>query len=107
MSAGPGVAEVTRTSRALLAMAAVAVAFAAADTYVVVLALMYVFSQRLFRVPYEWRRLALVVLTAATGQADERHDADSDAGQRPQEPSTGGGHRRRARCRRHRVGSLD
>ena len=39
MSAAPGVAEVSRTSRVLLAMAAVAVAFAAADTYVVVLAL--------------------------------------------------------------------
>jgi O-antigen/teichoic acid export membrane protein len=33
-------------------------------SYVVVLALMYVFTQRLFPVPYEWRRLALVVLTA-------------------------------------------
>ncbi|WP_275938074.1 MFS transporter [Nocardioides ganghwensis] len=39
MSVAPGVAEVSRTSRVLLAMAAVAVAFAAADTYVVVLAL--------------------------------------------------------------------
>jgi MFS family permease len=39
VSAPPGVAEVSRTSRVLLAMAAVAVAFAAADTYVVVLAL--------------------------------------------------------------------
>ena len=39
MSAPPGVAEVSRTSRVLLAMAAVAVAFVAADTYVVVLAL--------------------------------------------------------------------
>src|SRR5256885_2952376 len=27
--------------------------------------LMYVFTQRLFPVPYEWRRLALVVLSAA------------------------------------------
>jgi MFS family permease len=35
----PGLGEVTRTSRLLLAIAAVAVAFAAADTYVVVLAL--------------------------------------------------------------------
>jgi O-antigen/teichoic acid export membrane protein len=34
-------------------------------SYVVVLALMYVFTQRLFPVPYEWRRLALVVLSAA------------------------------------------
>ncbi len=34
-------------------------------SYVVVLALMYVFTQRLFPVPYEWRRLALVVGSAA------------------------------------------
>jgi O-antigen/teichoic acid export membrane protein len=34
-------------------------------SYVIVLALMYVFTQRLFPVPYEWRRLALVVLSAA------------------------------------------
>ena len=31
-------------------------------SYVVVLVLMYAFTQRLFPVPYEWRRLALVVL---------------------------------------------
>ena len=36
---GAGTGEVSRTSRLLLSMAAVAVAFAAADTYVVVLAL--------------------------------------------------------------------
>ena len=34
-------------------------------SYLVVLALMYVFTQRLFPVPYEWRRLALVVVAAA------------------------------------------
>jgi O-antigen/teichoic acid export membrane protein len=34
-------------------------------SYLVVLALMYLFTQRLFPVPYEWRRLALVVLSAA------------------------------------------
>jgi len=34
-------------------------------SYVVVLALMYAFTQRLFPVSYEWRRLALVVLSAA------------------------------------------
>jgi O-antigen/teichoic acid export membrane protein len=34
-------------------------------SYLIVLALMYVFTQRLFPVPYEWRRLALVVLSAA------------------------------------------
>ena len=39
MSTAAGEAVVSRTSRLLLAMAAVAVAFAAADTYVVVLAL--------------------------------------------------------------------
>jgi O-antigen/teichoic acid export membrane protein len=42
-------------------------------SYLVVLALMYVFTQRLFPVPYEWGRLALVVLSAAvlvgTGEA--------------------------------------
>jgi O-antigen/teichoic acid export membrane protein len=34
-------------------------------SYVVVLALMYVFTQRLFPVPYQWGRLGRVVLTAA------------------------------------------
>jgi O-antigen/teichoic acid export membrane protein len=34
-------------------------------SYVVVLALMYGFTQRLFPVPYQWGRLARVVLTAA------------------------------------------
>lgn len=34
-------------------------------SYVVVVALMYVFTQRLFAVPYEWGRLAMVVLVAA------------------------------------------
>jgi len=34
-------------------------------SYVVVVGLMYVFTQRLFPVPYEWPRLARVVLTAA------------------------------------------
>jgi O-antigen/teichoic acid export membrane protein len=42
-------------------------------SYLVVLVLMYAFTQRLFPVPYEWRRLALVVLAAAalvgTGEA--------------------------------------
>jgi len=33
-------------------------------SYIVVLALMYVFTQRLFPVPYQWGRLARVVLTA-------------------------------------------
>ena len=34
-------------------------------SYLVVVALMYVFTQRLFPVPYQWGRLARVVLTAA------------------------------------------
>jgi O-antigen/teichoic acid export membrane protein len=34
-------------------------------SYLVVVALMYVFTQRLFPVPYEWRRLVLIVLSAA------------------------------------------
>ena len=34
-------------------------------SYVVVVALMYVFTQRLFPVPYEWGRLARVVLVSA------------------------------------------
>ena len=34
-------------------------------SYVVVVGLMYVFTQRLFPVPYEWARLARVVLTSA------------------------------------------
>jgi O-antigen/teichoic acid export membrane protein len=34
-------------------------------SYLVVLALMYLFTQRLFPVPYEWRRLGLVVLAGA------------------------------------------
>jgi O-antigen/teichoic acid export membrane protein len=34
-------------------------------SYLVVLALMYVFTQRLFPVPYQWARLARVVLAAA------------------------------------------
>ena len=34
-------------------------------SYLVVLALMYVFTQRLFPVPYEWGRLARVVLASA------------------------------------------
>jgi O-antigen/teichoic acid export membrane protein len=43
----------------------VGAALALVASYVVVLALMYVLTQRLFPVPYEWRRLALVILVAA------------------------------------------
>jgi len=34
-------------------------------SYVVVVATMYAFTQRLFPIPYEWRRLALIVLSGA------------------------------------------
>ena len=43
----------------------VGAAIALVASYVVVVGLMYVFSQRLFRVPYEWRRLGLIVGVAA------------------------------------------
>ena len=43
----------------------VGAAIALVASYVVVLVLMYVFTQRLFLVPYEWRRLALMVVVAA------------------------------------------
>jgi len=43
----------------------VGAAIALVASYVVVVVLMYAFSQRLFRVPYEWRRLGLIVGTAA------------------------------------------
>jgi O-antigen/teichoic acid export membrane protein len=42
----------------------VGAAIALVASYVVVVALMYVFSQRLFRVPYEWRRLGLIVVVS-------------------------------------------
>jgi hypothetical protein len=43
----------------------VGAALALVASYVVVLALMYVFTQRLFPVPYQWGRLGRVVLTSA------------------------------------------
>jgi O-antigen/teichoic acid export membrane protein len=43
----------------------VGAALALVASYLVVLALMYAFTQRLFPVPYEWSRLALIVLAAA------------------------------------------
>lgn len=43
----------------------VGAALALVASYLVVLALMYAFTQRLFPVPYEWGRLARVVLAAA------------------------------------------
>ena len=42
----------------------VGAAIALVASYVVVVVLMYVFSQRLFHVPYEWRRLGLILLAA-------------------------------------------
>lgn len=43
----------------------VGAALALVASYLVVVGLMYVFTQRLFPVPYEWGRLARVVLTSA------------------------------------------
>jgi O-antigen/teichoic acid export membrane protein len=43
----------------------VGAALALVASYLVVLALMYAFTQRLFPVPYEWRRLAKVALASA------------------------------------------
>jgi O-antigen/teichoic acid export membrane protein len=47
------------------AMGIVGAALALVASYLVVIVLMYVFTQRLFPVPYQWGRLARVVLTAA------------------------------------------
>ena len=46
-------------------------------SYLVVLALMYGFTQRLFPVPYEWGRLARVVLVSAA-LVGARRAADAD-----------------------------
>ena len=46
-------------------MGIVGAGLALVASYIVVLALMYAFTQRLFPVPYEWGRLARVVLAAA------------------------------------------
>jgi O-antigen/teichoic acid export membrane protein len=43
----------------------VGAALALVGSYVLVLVLMYALTQRLFPVPYEWRRLALIVLVSA------------------------------------------
>src|SRR5919109_255880 len=57
-------------------------------SYVVVVVLMYVFTQRLFPVPYEWRRLALVVLCAAgrLGVRRRRGDRARSRGLRSRRP---------------------
>jgi O-antigen/teichoic acid export membrane protein len=47
------------------AMGIVGAALALVASYLVVIVLMYAFTQRLFPVPYQWGRLARVVLTAA------------------------------------------
>jgi O-antigen/teichoic acid export membrane protein len=46
-------------------MGIVGAGLALVASYIVVVALMYVFTQRLFPVPYEWSRLARVVLVSA------------------------------------------
>ena len=50
-------------------------------SYLVVLALMYVFTQRLFPVPYQWGRLLRVVLDGG-GARRRRRAADADLGRR-------------------------
>jgi O-antigen/teichoic acid export membrane protein len=47
------------------ALGIVGAGLALVASYLVVVALMYVFTQRLFHVPYQWGRLARVVLTSA------------------------------------------
>lgn len=47
------------------AMGIVGAALALVGSYLVVIVLMYVFTQRLFPVPYQWGRLARVVIAAA------------------------------------------
>ena len=53
------------TWRSCRRMGIVGAGIALVASYLVVLVLMYVFTQRLFPVPYEWGRLALVVGSAA------------------------------------------
>ena len=68
-------------------------------SYVVVLVLMYAFTQRLFPVPYEWRRLALVVLSAAAlVGAGEALLPTRD--RRPRQPHRRSGSPTRRRCSR-------
>ena len=54
-----------RTLAGVSAAAVVGAGLALVASYVVVLVLMYVFTQRLFPVPYQWGRLARVTFTAA------------------------------------------
>ena len=55
-------------------------------SYVVVLVLMYAFTQRLFPVPYEWRRLALVLLSAAALVAAGELLLPTSGADRPAQP---------------------
>ncbi|HEY5943108.1 MAG TPA: oligosaccharide flippase family protein [Solirubrobacterales bacterium] len=62
---GALVANVALNLALVPSMGIVGAGLALVASYVVVLGLMYVFTQRLFPVPYEWGRLLRVVLTAA------------------------------------------
>jgi O-antigen/teichoic acid export membrane protein len=62
---GALVANVALNLLLVPSMGIVGAGLALVASYVVVVALMYVFTQRLFPVPYEWGRLAKVVLITA------------------------------------------
>jgi O-antigen/teichoic acid export membrane protein len=62
---GALVANVALNLLLVPSMGIVGAGLALVASYVVVVALMYVFTQRLFPVPYEWSRLAKVVLVSA------------------------------------------
>ena len=62
---GALVANVTLNLALVPSMGIVGAGLALVASYVVVVALMYVFTQRLFPVPYQWGRLAKVVLVSA------------------------------------------
>jgi O-antigen/teichoic acid export membrane protein len=64
-AAGALVANVALNLVLVPAMGIAGAGLALVLSYLVVLGLMYAFTQRLFPVPYEWRRLARVVLTVA------------------------------------------
>jgi len=62
---GALVANVALNLALVPSMGIVGAGLALVASYVVVVVLMYVFTQRLFPVPYEWRRLGKVVLVTA------------------------------------------
>jgi O-antigen/teichoic acid export membrane protein len=62
---GALVANVALNLLLVPSMGIVGAGLALVASYIVVVALMYVFTQRLFPVPYEWSRLAKVVLVSA------------------------------------------